>query len=68
MISTKADASTTDDQAEKFTMELNIHYRDFIGTLIYLLSKRIYLSFTIHKLAKFSSNHGKVYLMDWYIY
>ena len=31
MISTKADASTSDEQVEKSDMELNIHYRYFIG-------------------------------------
>ena len=38
----------------------NIHYRDFIGSLIYLLSTRLDLSFAVHKLAKFSANPGKV--------
>ena len=37
-----------------------MHYRAFIGSLIYLLSKRVDLSFTVHKLAKFSANPGKV--------
>ena len=40
----------------------NIHYRACIGSLIYLLSKRLYLSFVVHRLAKFSSNIGKVHL------
>ena len=61
MIFTKADEYTTDVQLERFTRGLNINYRDCIGTLIYLSSKRVYLSFTVHKLAKFSSNQGKVY-------
>ena len=61
MISTKADASTIDEQVEKLTRELNIHYRACIGSLIYLLSRRVNLIFAVHKLAKFSSNPGKVY-------
>ena len=39
---------------------MNIHYRACIGSLIYLLSTRVYLSFAVHKLAKFSSKPGKV--------
>ena len=37
MISTKADASTSDDQVEKLTREFNIDYKEFIGSLVYLL-------------------------------
>ena len=44
MIFTKADASTSDEQVEKLTRELNIHYRDCIGSLIYILSTRVDLS------------------------
>ena len=61
MIFTKDDTSTSDEQVEKLTREFNIHYRAFIGSLIYLLSARVYLSFSVLKLAKFSSNPGKVY-------
>ena len=43
------------------TREYNIHYRACIGSLIYLLSTRVYLSFAVHKLAKFSANPGKVH-------
>ena len=43
------------------TREYNIHYRAYIGSLIYLLSTRVDLSFALHKLAKFSSNPGKVH-------
>ena len=53
MIFTKADASTSGEQVENFTMELNIHYRDCIGPLIYLLYKRVDLSLAVQKLAKF---------------
>ena len=42
------------------TREYNIHYRDCIGSLIYLLSTRVDLSFAVHKLEKFSANPGKV--------
>ena len=44
-IFTKADESTSDDQFEKLTREFNIHYRACVGSLIYLLSARVDLSF-----------------------
>ena len=59
MIFTKDDVSTSDKKVDKLNMKLNIHYRAFIGSLIYLLSKRVYLSFAVHKLANVSSNPGK---------
>ena len=58
---TKADASTSDDQVEKLNREFNIHYRACIGSLIYLLSTKVDLSFVVHKLAKSSANRGKVH-------
>ena len=48
-------------QIEKLTREYNINYRACIGSLIYLLSTRVGLSFAVHKLAKFSANPGKVH-------
>ena len=60
MISTKEDVSTSDEQVEKLTREYNIPYRACISSLIYLLSTRVDLSFTVQKLAKFSENPGKV--------
>ena len=60
MIFTKEYVSTSDEQVEKLTREYNIHYRACIGSLIYLLSTRVDLSFAVHKLAKFSANPGKV--------
>ena len=54
MIFTKEDVSTSDEQVEKLTREFNIHYRACIGSLIYLLSTRVDLSFAVHKLEKFS--------------
>ena len=60
MIFTKEDVSTSDEQVEKLTREYNIH-RSCIGSLIYLLSARVDLSFSVHKLAKFSANPGKVH-------
>ena len=60
MIFTKEDVSTSDDQVEGLNRKYNIHYRSCIGSLIYLLSTRVELSFAVHKLAKFSANHGKV--------
>ena len=61
MIFTKADTSTSDEQVEKLTRKLNIHYRACIVSLIYLLSTRVGLSFAVKKLAKFSANSGKIY-------
>ena len=61
MIFTKADESTSDDKVENLTRGLNIHYRACIGSLIYLLYKRVGLSFSVHKLEKFSSKPGKVH-------
>ena len=60
MIFTKEDVSTSDEQIENLTREYNIHYRSCIVSLIYLVSKRVDLSFAVHKLAKFSENPGKV--------
>ena len=61
MIFTKYDVYTSDEQVDKLSRELNIHYRAFIGTLIYLLSTRVDLNFVVYKLANFSSNPGKVH-------
>ena len=61
MIFTKEDVSTSDEQVEKLTREYNIHYRACIVSLIYLLSTRVDLSFAVHKLAKFSTDPGKVH-------
>ena len=54
-------APTSDEQVERLTREYNIHYRACIGSLIYLLYTRVDLIFSVHKLAKFSANPGKVY-------
>ena len=67
MIFTKADASISDEQVEKLTKEFNIHYRACIVSLIYLLSTRVDLSFSVHKLAKFSSNPGKLHF-EWLVH
>ena len=60
IIFTKSDGSASDEQVEKLTRKLNIHYKACIGSLISLLSTRVYLSFSVHMLAKFSSNPNKV--------
>ena len=52
-IFTKEEVSTSDEQVKKLTRKYNIHYRACIGSLIYLLSTRVDLSFAVHKLAKF---------------
>ena len=62
MIFTKDDASTSDEKVEKLTREFNINYRDCTGSLIYLLSTRVDLSFSVHKLEEFSSNPDKLYI------
>ena len=61
MIFTKEDVSTSDEQVESFTREYNIHYRACIGYLIYLLSTRVDLSFSVHKLEKIPANSGKLH-------
>ena len=61
MIINKEYVSTSDEKIEKFTREYNIHYRDCIGSLIYLLYTRVDLSFAVHKLSNFSANTGKVH-------
>ena len=49
MIFTKADASISDEHVKKLTREFNIKYRACIGSMIYLLSTRLYLSFAVQK-------------------
>ena len=61
MIFTKSDASISDGNFVKFTIELNIHYRACIGSFVYFLSTRVDFSFAVQKLAIFSLNTGKVY-------
>ena len=58
IIFTKEDVSTRDEQVEKLTRELNIHYRACIGSLVYLFSTRVDLSFAVQELAKFSASPG----------
>ena len=60
IIFTKDDRSTSYEQVEKLTRGFNIHYRACIGSLVYLLSTRVDLSFAVHKLSIFSANPGKV--------
>ena len=62
MIFTKYDTSTSNEQVEKLTREFNIHYGACTGSLIYLLSTRVDLSFAVHKLETFSSNPGKLHI------
>ena len=58
---TKDYTSTSGEQVEKLTREFNIHYIACIGSLVYLLSTGVGLSFTVHKLAKFLANPGKLH-------
>ena len=67
MIFTKEDVSTSDEQVEKLTIEYNINYRVCMGSLIYLLSTRVDLSFAVHKLANFQKILVRYTLRDWYI-
>ena len=48
----KDGASTSDEQVEKLTRKFNIHYRSCIGSLIYLLSTRVDLSFAFPQVSK----------------
>ena len=52
IIFTKYDKSTSDEQVDKLTREFNIHYRAYIGSLLYLFSTRVDLNFSVQKLAK----------------
>ena len=52
VIFTKAGASTSYVKVETLTRESNIHYIACIGSLINLLSTKVYLSFSVKKLAK----------------
>ena len=61
IIFTKEDVSTSDEHVEKLTRKYNMHCRACIVSLIYLLSTRVDLSFAVHKLAKFSTDPGKVH-------
>ena len=54
MILTKNDVSTSDEQVYKLTREYIIICKACIVSLIYFLSKILDLSFSVHKLAKFS--------------
>ena len=58
---TKEYVSTSNEQVEKLTREYIIHYRACRGSLIYLFSTRVDLSFAVHKLAKFSENPVEVH-------
>ena len=51
LIFTKNNASTSDKKVEKLTREFNIHYKTCIGSFIYLLSTKVYSSFSVHKTA-----------------
>ena len=61
MIFTKDDVYTSDEKVDKLTREFNIHYRACIIPLVYLLSTRVDLIVSVHKLEFFSSNTGKVH-------
>ena len=68
IIFTKSGASISDEQVEKLTSEFNIHYRNFIGYLVYLLSTRLDLIFQYTSYQSFHQILIKYILEDWYIY
>ena len=45
IILNKTDTYTSDEKVDYLTRKFNIHYRSCMGSLIYLLSTRVYLSF-----------------------
>ena len=49
MIFTKDDVSTSDDKVEKLFRGFKIRYKACIGSLVYLLSTGVDLSFAVHK-------------------
>ena len=55
----KAGAFTSDKKVEKLTRDFNIHYIACIVSLINLLSTTVDLSFSVHKVKKFSLNSSK---------
>ena len=61
MIFTKDATSTSDEQVEKLTREINIHSRACMGSLIYLISTRVDFSLAVRKLAKFLENPGIIH-------
>ena len=61
MIFNKPDTTNSDEQVEKFTRKLNIHYRASIGLFIYLFPTRVNLSFAVYNIAKFSAGSIKVH-------
>ena len=67
MIFTMDDASTSDEQVHKLTRRFNVHYRACIGSVIYLLYTRVYLTFAVHKLESFRQILVKYIFRDRYI-
>ena len=61
MIFTKKDASTRNEQVEVLSRQYNIHYRDCVGSMIYILSTRVDLCFSVNNLELFSPNPGKIH-------
>ena len=61
MIFTKEDAYTSYEQVEVLSREYNIHYRNCLGSLIYLFYTIVDVYFEFHKLETFSSNPGKLH-------
>ena len=66
MIFTEKDDSTIDEQVGLISKEENIHYRDYVGSLIFLLSTRVDLCFAAHKLEIFHQILVKYILRFWY--
>ena len=61
LIFTKAYNSASDEKLVLLLREYNIHFRACEVSFVYLLSNIVYFCFAVNKLAKFSSNPGKVH-------
>ena len=46
---------------EEISREYNINYNDCVGSIIYILSVRVYLCLAVNKFIKFLSNIGNVH-------
>ena len=61
MVFTKEDDSISDEQFGLLSREYNIHYWDFLGSLIYLLYKKVDLCFGVQNPNLFSSNPSELH-------
>ena len=66
MIFIKEYASTSDEHSKVWNREYKNYYRACVGSLIYRLSTRVNLCFSVHNLEKCLSNPGKLHFEGWY--